>query len=130
VTQPNAPLPLGAIPNCSQQPAAKSEKPLRCRHLSPFLRQVICPTGNFRKFLSSPFAKNICLPFFGNLWHVSPYPVSVQGALRPIVAEREVGCGGRDGACDERLRLRTVKPCGSGAPKQASSSRDANASRE
>jgi hypothetical protein len=28
---------------------------------------VICPTSDYRVFLSSPFAKNISLPSFGNL---------------------------------------------------------------
>jgi len=58
----------------------------------------------------------------------SRHPASPGGATRDRHV-RGAGCGGRDGACDERLRLRTVKPCGSGAPKQASSSQDANASR-
>jgi hypothetical protein len=36
---------------------AKDKKALRRSHFMRFFRQVICPTGNRREFVSSPSAK-------------------------------------------------------------------------
>jgi len=47
----------------------ESDKKLLCRnHFPAHGRQLICPTGGVREFLSSPPAKNILLPFFRNTW--------------------------------------------------------------
>ena len=93
---------------------------------SPRLLQIRgAKTPNSRAVSSC--SRSSSLPIKNN---TSVFRKSVIALCRPASArafrdrhEREVGCGGRDGACDERFRLRTVKPCGSGAPKQASSSR-------
>ena len=43
---------------------ARSEKTLRCSDFMTWHCKVICPTGNFGEFLSTPSAKDIFLPFF------------------------------------------------------------------
>jgi len=106
----------------------RNQKALHCSCFFTLPCKVSCPTGGVREFLSSPPAKNIMLPFFRNACYQSRHPASPRGARRDRHV-RGVGCGGRSGAWDERFSLRTVKPCGSGAPKQASSPQDANASR-
>jgi hypothetical protein len=80
------------------------------------------------KSLSSPRAKNIVIPFFRNMWFALTILPCQEGRLAIVT---NVGWDAVDagGATDERACLRTAKPCGSGAPKQASSSQDANASR-
>ena len=70
-------------------------------------QQVICPTGGLRELLSSPRAKNILLPFFGNMWFVLAIPPCQEGRLAIVTnvgrdavdaTERETsacGCGRR-----------------------------------
>jgi len=41
--------------------SATGQEALRRSHFTIFFRQVICPTGSVREFLSSPRAKNISL---------------------------------------------------------------------
>jgi hypothetical protein len=46
-----------------------------CRsHFLARWRQVICPTGSGREFLSSPRAKNKSLLFFRNMWFLPAHP--------------------------------------------------------
>jgi len=70
----------------------------------------------------------ITLPFFRNMHYQSRHPASMQGRIAIVMNVRwdAVAATERETSA---FRLRTVKPCGSGAPKQASSSQDANASR-
>ena len=67
--------------------------------------KVICPTGGVGEFLSSPRAKNILLPFFGNIGLVVAIPPCQEGRLAIVTnvgrdavdaTERETsacGCG-------------------------------------
>jgi len=45
----------------------EENKTLRCNDFLRLLRRLICPSGSAREFLSSPFAKNKSLLFFGNV---------------------------------------------------------------
>jgi len=90
-------------PGCwSLSHAGNGHKVLCCSHFVALSCKVICPTGGSREFLSSPLAKNIWLPFFGNLCFAARVPPRWRGALRGR-HEREAGCGGRSGAWDERF---------------------------
>ena len=64
--------------------------------------KVICPTGGVGEFLSSPRAKNILLPFFGNIWFVVAIPPCQEGRLAIVT---NVGWDAVDAgsATDERV---------------------------
>jgi len=88
---------------------------------------LICPTGDAGELLSIPRAKNICLPFFGNLWFVIAIPSHCEGRIaivtnagRAVVdatlscahviagrAKLVSGCGARDErrCCGRRNRV-------------------------
>ena len=61
-----------------------------------FSRQLICPTGGVREFLSSPLRK-IFFFCFSELCFTLAIPPRHKGRYRDR-HEREVGCGGRNGA--------------------------------
>ena len=77
------------------------------------------PTGKSAKNLSSPFAKNILIFRSRESLHIFAVP-SHRGAARDRHG-RGAGCGGRVGALDEQLRMRTAKSCGPDASTPASS---------
>jgi hypothetical protein len=65
-------------------------------------RSKNCPVGQINNFLSSPLAKNIPLSLSGkSALPARAIPPHRRGVCA-IVTKREAGCGGRDGAQDER----------------------------
>jgi hypothetical protein len=62
---------------------------------------LICPTGARRDFVSSPLSKNILLRGLVETAIHQAHPVPIRGAFRDRHG-RGMGCGGRDGAFDER----------------------------
>jgi hypothetical protein len=76
--------------------------------------QLICPTSDFCESLSSPFEKNISLPFFKIMIIVMPSRPGKRGER--VVTN--VGRDAMDAGCVARraARTRTAKSCGPGAP--------------
>jgi len=113
--------PSGCSSHVRRDEYAVKPSPRRCfsaQFPQPF--QSDCP--------SSPSAQKISLPFFRNLCFTSRVPPRQEGRIAIVMNVRwdAVAAAERETSA---FRLRAVKPCGSGAPKQASSSQDANASR-
>jgi hypothetical protein len=84
-------------------------------------RQLICPTGSRREFLSSPSAKNKSLrALVETALLILPSRLDQRGVSRSS-RTWSAGCGGRGGARRRRAPLRTAKSCGPDAPTLASS---------
>jgi hypothetical protein len=106
-------------------------KALRRSHFTLLLRQVICPTGSVREFLSSPRVKNKSLFTTPNQWLHYAIPSRYEGRFA-IVTNVGMGCGGRGSVARETgsqggfsrersanarrraMLKRTAKACGPG----------------
>jgi len=87
-----SPPPAGARRKCMPAPAFTCELYRRSASL-------ICPTSGTLDFLSSPRAKDVLLPFFGNMCFHRSIPPRCRGACgqsSPDVGRGGAGCGGRD----------------------------------
>jgi hypothetical protein len=111
--------------------ASRRRKALRRSHFTLLLRQVICPTGSVREFLSSPRVKNKSLFNSPNQWLHCAIPSRYEGRFA-IVTNVGMGCGGRGSVARETgsqggfsrersanarrraMLKRTAKACGPG----------------
>jgi hypothetical protein len=78
-------------------------KALRRSHFHGDGRKVICPTGTLSELLSSPRAKNISLPFFGNTGFALAILEQPRRRIAQIIKEQNVyliGWRGYFGFCE------------------------------
>ena len=88
------------------------------------MHQVICPSGGAHRIPVQPFREKYSASVFRKYVLSSAHPVPSRGALRP---NRHETWGGvrwtRAARLTSAVCFVDAKPCGSGAPLQASSSR-------